>query len=228
MADEKILIVEDEEDIQELIRYNLDREGYAVSTAQSGEEAMELIKEQKPDLILLDLMLPGIDGLELCRRLKEDQSFKTIPIIMVTAKGEESDIIRGLELGADDYIAKPFSTRILSARVKTVLRRAHAEVPSEKDVIERNGINIHPGRHEVVAGGENIDLTSSEFKALHLLGRRPGWVYTRTQLVEEIHGDDYPVTSRSVDVLMVGLRKKLGAFGEQVETVRGVGYRFRE
>lgn len=228
MSEEKILIVEDEEDIQELIRYNLSKNGYDVSTASTGEEAWKLLGQNQPDLILLDLMLPGIDGLELCGMVKQDSTLKTIPIIMVTARGEESDIVKGLEIGADDYIAKPFSTKILLSRVKAVLRRGSISTPTDSDELNYNELSIFPGQHKVKVKGESIELTASEFKALHMLARKPGWVYTRTQIVEKIHGDDYPATDRSIDVLIVGLRKKLGSFGEKIETVRGVGYRLRE
>ena len=228
MPDDKILIVEDEEDITELIRYNLHKEGYEISSAQTGEDALIKIYKNKPDLILLDLMLPGIDGLELCAMLKNNSSHASIPIIMVSAKGEESDIIKGLELGAYDYITKPFSVKILVTRVKTVLRRKQFQEPPEKEIIKRDILEIHPGKHEIQVNSEITELTSSEFKALHFLARKPGWVYTRNQIVKNIHGESYPVTDRAIDVLIVSLRKKLGKAGHMIETVRGVGYRFME
>lgn len=228
MPRETILVVEDEADILELVRYNLARDGYMVLEAESGEEALRLIRAQRPDLIVLDLMLPEIDGLEVCRRLKANSDLATIPIVMLTAKGEESDICAGLELGADDYIVKPFSPRVLSARVRAVLRRGETQIPGEEDTIEIHNVVIHPGRHEVLVDGEAVTLTHTEFKILHYLARRPGWVFTRYQIVDAVHGQDYAVTDRSVDVQIVGLRKKLGEAGSYIETVRGVGYRFKE
>lgn len=228
MAKEHILVVEDEEDILELLRYNLAKEGFRVTGVTSGEEALRSARHLLPDLILLDLMLPGVDGLECCRLLKQDPRTQTLPVVMVTAKGEEADIVTGLELGADDYITKPFSPRVLLARVRAVLRRRARTLPGEGDPITVQGILIHPGRHEVVVAGHPVDLTATEFRLLHLLARRPGWVFTRTQIVRGVHGDDYPVSDRSVDVQVVGLRKKLGVAGQFIETVRGVGYRFKE
>ncbi|PKK82492.1 MAG: DNA-binding response regulator [candidate division Zixibacteria bacterium HGW-Zixibacteria-1] len=228
MSKETILIVEDEEDIQELIRYNLAREGFQPISAFSGEDALSSVSGKQPDLILLDLMLPGIDGLEICRQLKSDQKTAHIPIIMVTAKGEEADIVAGLELGADDYLTKPFSPRVLLARTKAVLRRKSSETKTVEAVLNVSGLLVHPGRREVQANGQKVDLTYTEFQILHLLVRRRGWVFTRYQIVNEIKGEDYPVTDRSVDVQIVGLRKKLGEYGTLIETVRGVGYRFKE
>ncbi|MGQ9688711.1 MAG: response regulator [Desulfobaccales bacterium] len=228
MPKEHILVVEDEEDILELLRYNLTKEGFRVTGATSGEEALRAAKTLLPDLVLLDLMLPGIDGLEICRRLKQDSRTQHLPVVMVTAKGEEADIVTGLELGADDYLTKPFSPRVLLARVRAVLRRRSRAVPGDQEPIGIHGILIHPGRHEVVIAGEVVDLTATEFRLLHLLARRPGWVFTRAQIVQGVHGDDYPVSDRSVDVQVVGLRKKLGPAGHFIETVRGVGYRFKE
>lgn len=226
MANETILIVEDEPDIIELLRYNLGRDGYAVLEASTGEAALELIKSKSPDLVLLDLMLPKIDGLEVCRRARASDEGRTLPIIMLTAKGEEVDIVTGLELGADDYVTKPFSPRVLLARVRAVLRRKDVDVPGDEEPLQIHNLSIHPGRHEVLVDGEPVTLTRTEFQVLHYLSRRPGWVFTRYQIVDAVHGDDYVVTERSVDVQIVGLRKKLGAAGKYIETVRGVGYRF--
>lgn len=226
----RILAVDDEEDIVELVRYNLEREGYETLSAFSGKEALEIISKKRPDLIILDLMLPDVDGLEITRRLKRDDDLKNIPIVMLTAKGEEADVVVGLELGADDYIVKPFSPRILLARIRSVLRRREsdnmAEVKSES--IRIHDIEIHMGRHQVYIADEPVDLTFSEFEILAFLSRRPGWVFTRSQIVDAVRGDNYPVTERSVDVQVVGLRRKLGAHGDYIETVRGVGYRFKE
>jgi len=229
MSREKILVVEDDEDILELIRYNLSKESYIVVPVTSGEEALAQERREGPDLIILDLMLPGIDGLETCRRLRSDAKSREVPIIMVTAKGEESDIVTGLELGADDYVVKPFSPKVLIARIRNVLGRlVSAPVVDDTKVIDRHGIRIHPGRREVRVDDENLDLTFTEFNILLFLGRRPGWVFTRSQIVDAVRGNDYHVTERSVDVHILGLRKKLGGHAEVIETVRGVGYRFRE
>jgi two-component system phosphate regulon response regulator PhoB len=228
MAKERILVVDDEEDILELVRFNLAREGYPVICTASGEESLKIVQKEHPDLIVLDLMLPGIDGLDVAKALKNDPKTRDIPIIMLTAKGEEADIVAGLELGADDYVTKPFSPRILVARVRAVLRRGALEVPEDESVLKVHNLLIHPGRREVLVNGEQAQLTFTEFGILNYLARRPGWVFTRSQIVDAVRGDDYPVTDRSVDVQIVGLRKKLGRSGKYIETVRGVGYRFRE
>ncbi len=228
MARKKIFIVEDEEDIVELLRHNLAREHFEVSAAADGEKALKAIAREMPSLILLDLMLPGIDGLEVCRILKKDDKTADIPVIMLTAKGEESDIIAGLEIGADDYIAKPFSMKVLVARVRAVLRRRQRS-PAEKDsVIRIHDLAINPGRREVLVKGRPVEMTFCEFGILHLLAGRPGWVLTREQIVDAVRGEDYAVTDRAVDVQIVGIRKKLGPRADYIETVRGVGYRFKE
>ncbi len=228
MAKERILVVDDEEDILELVRFNLDREGYQVICATSGENALKIAKEDFPNLIVLDLMLPGIDGLECTKLLKNDPDTMDIPIVMLTAKGEEADIVTGLELGADDYITKPFSPRILVARVRAVLRRKVKEPAEVSSVLRIHDIVIHPGRRELLIDNNSVPLTFTEFGILIYLARRPGWVFTRAQIVDAVRGDDYFVTDRSVDVQIVGLRKKLGPAGQYIETVRGVGYRFKE
>jgi two-component system phosphate regulon response regulator PhoB len=227
---ELILAVEDETDIRELICFNLLRAGYQVSSAVSGEEALEFLSKNKPALVLLDLMLPGIDGLEVCRQIKNNAATKTLPVIMLTARGEESDIVKGLEIGADDYITKPFSPKVMLARVNAVLRRAPVEGDDsgEQEVINIHSITIHSGKHEVLVDGKPADLTATEFRLLRFLARRPGWVFTRQQILDAIHGDLYNITDRAVDVQVVGLRKKLGSAGNHIETVRGVGYRFEE
>lgn len=228
MSKEHVLIVEDDEDILELVRYNLSKEGYQVTAVTSGEEALGSVRSKRPDLIVLDLMLPGLDGLEVCKALKSDAATRQIPIVMLTAKGEESDIVTGLELGADDYIPKPFSHKVLIARLRAVTRRRAVESADENSILKIHDLTIHPGRHEVKVNGTQIDLTATEFRVLHYLARRPGWVFTRYQIVDAVHGSDYPVTDRSVDVQIVGLRKKLGEAGKYIETVRGIGYRFKE
>lgn len=229
MKARKVLIIEDEEDILALIHYNLTREGYQPTGAMTGEEGLAAARNQRPELILLDLMLPGIDGIEVCRRLRAAPETADVPIIMLTAKGEEADIIRGLEAGADDYMTKPFGSHVLLARIKSVLRRAGRSVErGQEKPLELGGLLIHPGRNEVLIDGTPTALTFSEFKLLYFLARRPGWVFTRSQIVDAVHGQDYPVTDRSVDVLVVGLRKKLGKRGCVIETVRGIGYRFSD
>jgi two-component system phosphate regulon response regulator PhoB len=228
MAHEKILIVEDEEEIRELVAYNLVKQGYKVTPADSGEEGLRQVRSERPDLIVLDLMLPGVDGLEVCRTLKRDPDTETIPLVMLTAKGEEADIVSGLELGADDYLTKPFSPRVLLARIRAVLRRKSDEPLDEEEELRIHDLTIHPGRHEVLVDGEPVPLTATEFRVLHVLAQRPGWVFTRYQIANSVHGGDYIVTDRSVDVQIVGLRKKLGAAAAYIETIRGVGYRFKE
>jgi two-component system alkaline phosphatase synthesis response regulator PhoP len=225
---ESIVVIDDEEDIRELIHYNLAKEGYVVSCAISGEEGVELVQRVIPNLVILDLMLPGIDGLEVCRRLKSDPKLKSIPIVMVSARGEEPDVVSGLELGADDYVSKPFSPKVLIARVKSVLRRGKTTPVDAQAILTEGELVVNPQRREVLIGSTAVDLTNTEFKLLHFVMRQPGVVFTRDQIVEGVHGDDYPVTDRSVDVQVVGLRKKLGDYGAYVETVRGVGYRFRD
>ena len=228
MAKEKILVVDDEEDILELVRYNLSREGYQVTGSLTGEDALRKIRSDTFDLIVLDLMLPGMDGLAFTKTVKNDSRLRSTPIIMLTAKGEEADIVAGLELGADDYITKPFSPRVMIARVRAALRRQKETPEDEMAIVKIHELEINPGRRSVLAKGNPIDLTYTEFQLLLLLARRPGWVFTRSQIVDLIRGSDYPVTDRSVDVQIVGLRKKLGSYGKYIETVRSVGYRFRE
>jgi two-component system phosphate regulon response regulator PhoB len=227
MSRERILVVDDEEDLLELVNYNLSREGFRVECVATGEAALATARKSLPDLIVLDLLLPSVDGLEICRRLKGDERTKHIPIIMLTAKSEESDMVAGLELGADDYMTKPFSPRVLLARVKAILRRK-AKQTSDEAVIQIRELVIHPGRHEVLIGGKPLELTYTEFRLLHFLARKPGWAFSRSQIVDAVKGEDYPVTERSVDVQVAGLRKKLGDLGRYIETVRGVGYRFKE
>jgi two-component system alkaline phosphatase synthesis response regulator PhoP len=231
MASQRILVIEDEEDIAELVRYNLEAASFTVTCVTNGEDGLRAARSDPPDLILLDLMLPGLDGLEVCRRLRADASTVAVPIIMVTAKGEESDIIAGLELGADDYVPKPFSPRVLVARVRSILRRprqdGEPQPSSEDDSIVIDELEIRPGRHEVLVGGERVEFTNTEFRILHFLACRRGWVFTRYQIVDGIRGEGHVVTERSVDVQIVALRRKLNDASRFIETVRGVGYRFR-
>jgi two-component system, OmpR family, alkaline phosphatase synthesis response regulator PhoP len=227
MTKERILIVDDEEDILELLRFNLTREGYEVRCVATGEEALKAALEPT-DLILLDLMLPGVNGLEVARYFRAEPRTRDVPIVMVTAKGEEADVVTGLELGADDYIAKPFSPRVLLARIRAVLRRKSTQRPEGDAVLKIHDLVIHPGRREVLVAQTPVALTFTEFGILSYLARRPGWVFTRTQIVDAVRGEDYAVTDRSVDVQIVGLRRKLGSAGKYIETIRGVGYRFKE
>jgi two-component system, OmpR family, alkaline phosphatase synthesis response regulator PhoP len=231
MANARVLVVDDESDILELVEYNLRKEGYRVLTVETGEDALRLVRSQMPDAVILDLMLPGVDGLEVCRLLKSDQSTEHIPIIMLTAKGSEADIVTGLELGAADYVTKPFSPRVLSARIKAVLRRGQGD-GDEGGTLAIGDLVIHPERHQVLVKGRPVELTATEFRILVFLARRPGWVFTRQQIVDAAQGDDSfaPgrfVTDRSVDVHIVSLRRKLACCGTYIETVRGVGYRLK-
>ena len=228
MTRARILVVDDEEDILELLSYNLSRNGFEVETVASGEAALAAVARRKPDLMVLDLMLPGVDGLEVCRQIRRHEATSDLPVLMLSARGDEADIVAGLELGADDYVAKPFSPRVLTARIKAVLRRRSAASPEPDAVLNPGPLRIHPGRHEVLLDGQSLELTNSEFRILHLLARRPGWVFTRQQIIDEAQGEDAAVTGRSVDVHVVSLRRKLGDAKDLIETVRGVGYRFRD
>lgn len=225
---EAILVVDDEPDILELVKYNLAKEGYRVECVQSGEDAISRARSILPDLIVLDLMLPGIDGLEVCKRLKADARTAHIAIIMLTAKGEDADVVTGLELGADDYITKPFSPRVLLARVKALLRRRESKQDGEAPAIKRGDLVVDASRHAATVCGTPIDLTALEMRILQALARRPGLVLTRYQIVKAAQGEGVGVTDRSVDVHIVSLRRKLKECGNLIETVRGVGYRFKE
>jgi len=225
MANELILVVEDDGDIQELLEYTLQNSGYQVDVTERGEEALELVRENGPALMVLDLMLPGLDGIEVCRRVKDDEQTASLPVIILTARGEEEDVIAGFEAGADDYITKPFSPKVLAARVAAVLRRTADSRPDAEGAINYAELRIHPGRFEVRVDGVPVSLTHTEFRILHFLASRPGWVFSRTQIIRAVHGDDYPVTGRSIDVQVASLRKKLGEAARLVTTVRGVGYR---
>ena len=220
-----ILIVEDEEAIRTLLHLNLEANGFSCCEAEDGLQALERVQSLRPDLILLDWMLPGLDGLGVLRRLKGNPALAAIPVIMLTAKSEESDIVLGLELGAADYVTKPFSNKVLIARIRALLRRGEEE-PAEEQ-IRYASLTLLPGQRTATLGKEPLALTRSEFDLLALLCARPGHVYTRTQIVARTKGEDYPVTDRAIDVQIVGLRRKLGPLGERLETVRGVGYRMR-
>lgn len=224
-----VLVVDDEQDIRELIEYNLRKEGYSVSGVETGEEALRRTRSEPPDAVVLDLMLPGLDGLEVCKRLKKEPATAAVPVIMLTAKSEDSDVVTGLELGADDYVTKPFSPKVLVARLRAVLRRAadEEEAGDEATRIDVHGIHIDVSRHEVFVDGAELALSATEFAILEFLARNPGWVFSRNKIIDSVKGKDYPVTERSVDVQILGLRKKLGEHGHFIQTVRGVGYRMQ-
>lgn len=229
MGQETILIIEDDSDILELVQYNLKREGYKVVTAAQGDQGLALAQKLNPTLLVLDLMLPGIDGLTILRRLRADPQTADIPIVMLSAKGEESDIIVGLELGADDYVAKPFSPGELLARVRAVLRRQRGPVSTEPGLRRQVGpITLDTDRHEAWHHGAALTLTLAEFRLLEVLTSKPGRVFTREQLLSRISGGDVHVIDRNVDVHVRAIRKKLGDDAEFIMTVRGVGYKCRE
>lgn len=227
MKKQTILVVDDEPDIVELVSYNLRRAGYDVITAFSGEKAIDLAYKKKPALIILDLMLPGISGLNVCRKLKSNPSTENIQIIMLTAKGEDVDIITGIDSGVDDYVTKPFSPRVLVARVGLAMRKIAPE-KSDQPIVTIHEIVIDPDRFEVKLDGKVIELTYTEFHILLALAKRPGRVFSRYEIMDSVRGDDYIATERAIDVQITGLRKKMGKFGKYIETVRGVGYRFKE
>lgn len=227
MAGESLLVVEDEQDILNLLAYNLENAGYKVHKAGTGSQGVVKAREHVPDLILLDLMLPDFDGMEVCRRLRQDPKTQNIPIIMLTAKSEDEDIVHGLEAGANDYVTKPFSPKVLEARIRNVLRsrsEPSGEVPS---VLSHRDLEIDKARHEVKFQGEGVVLSATEFAILYHLASHPGWVFSRNQIIDAVKGQNYPVTERSVDVQILGIRKKLGDTGQYIETIRGVGYRFK-
>ncbi|MZH04335.1 MAG: response regulator [Nitrospinae bacterium] len=227
MKKNKVALIEDEADILEVIEYSLSKEGFEVCTALNGEAGLALIKKENPDLVLLDLMLPGLDGIEICRKLKADSATRSISIIMVTAKGEESDIVLGLGIGADDYVVKPFSPRELMARVKSVLRRGGVQEEGDS-LISRNGLVIDIDRHEVRLEGKKIVLTAMEFKLLHFLASHPGRVFTRENLLSHVASDDAFIIDRNIDVHIRSIRKKLEKHRDLIETIHRVGYRFRD
>jgi two-component system phosphate regulon response regulator PhoB len=228
LSRKKILVIEDELDILEVIEFNLSREGYDVICASNGEEGLRKVREKQPHLVLLDIMLPGLDGIEVCKRLQADPQTKRIPVIMVTAKGEESDIVLGLGVGADDYIAKPFSPRELVARVKAVLRRGALQQEEVATRIEREGLVIDKARHEVLVDGETVTFTPTELRLLYFLASRPGRVFTREQILDRVLGEHVVVTDRNIDVHIRAVRQKLGRHRDLIETIRGLGYRFRD
>jgi two-component system phosphate regulon response regulator PhoB len=228
MQKKQIVVVEDEPDILEVLCYNLKREGYQVYESLDGLEGLNLIEQKIPDIVILDLMLPGIDGLEICKKIKSNKRTQHVPIIMVTAKGEESDVVLGLGMGADDYIPKPFSPKELIARVKAVLRRGEQlKDPSENESIEIDGLRIDANKHQVSIDGISIKMTASEFRLLFCLASRPGQVFTREQLLNHTTSEEVvAVVDRNIDVHIRSIRKKIGGDRSYIETIRGVGYRF--
>ena len=229
MKREIVVVIEDEPDIREVIEHNLAREGYEVFPAADGEQGMQLVKRMSPDLVLLDLMLPRLDGLDVCRELKADLVTRSIPIVMVTAKGEESDIVLGLGLGADDYVTKPFSPKELVARVKAVLRRGPLrEEHDRRERLVRGAVVIDVGRHEVRVEDTPVAFTATELRLLHFLASHPGRVFTRDHLLNRVTGEDVAVVDRNIDVHVRSVRKKLGSHRALIETIRGVGYRCRD
>jgi len=226
-----VYVVDDEQDIRELLEYNLDRNGYAVRSFATGEDGLREIRNQPPDLVLLDLMLPGIDGLEVCKKLKAEKKTAEVPVVMISARGEEADVVVGLELGADDYVVKPFSPRVLLARLKAVMRRRELATEGNGEIgntVQYGPLTLNRERHEAILEGEELNLTALEMRILFTLVGTPGRVFTRHQIVESTQGVGVGVTDRSVDVHIVSLRRKLGDHASMIETVRGVGYRFRE
>ncbi len=227
-----ILVIEDEEDIQQLVTYNLVKAGFQVFCADDGESGLQSFTANNPDLIVLDLMLPGIDGLAVCQELRSSHG-STTPVLMLTAKGEEEDIVAGLAAGADDYLPKPFSPKVLLARINALLRRSQLSSSADEEggdeiTFAGHQLTIVPHSYVVFVGSDNIHLTHSEFQILLLLAQKPGWVYSRQQIINDIRGFDYSLTERAIDVLISGLRKKLGTAAAAIETVRGVGYRFSD
>ena len=225
MNRKKIVVIEDEPDIVEVVSYNLRREGYKVLSVPRGDAGLNLVRNESPHLVILDLMLPGIDGLSLCQQIKADPLVHEIPIIIISAKGEESDVVIGLEMGADDYLAKPFSPRELVARVKAVLRRRPGLEDADKERISIEGLFIDVARYEVLVLDEPVQMTATEFKLLYQLASQPGRAFTREQLLNRIVGAGAVVVDRNIDVHIRSVRKKLGACSHLIQTIRGVGYR---
>ncbi|MCC8181040.1 MAG: response regulator transcription factor [Planctomycetes bacterium] len=224
-----IVVIEDEADIRSLILHHLRKDGYLAIGAPDGESGLQMMQERPPHLVVLDLMLPGMDGMAVCRKIRGNPALARMPVLMLTARSEEEDMVSGLEAGADDYVAKPFSNKVLLARIRSLLRRSGI-LGNEQDGVETvtvGAITLAPQLREVTVSGEKIELTAGEYKTLQVLMRRPGVVFTRNQLLDLVRGSLHAVTDRAVDVQVVGLRRKLGAAGAQIETVRGAGYRIR-
>ena len=227
MTRPKILIIEDERALSQVLSYNLQREGYETLVAHDGQEGLRKAQTLLPDLVLLDLMLPVVDGLDVCRRLRSGEQTRRIPILMLTAKGEETDQLVGFSLGADDYVTKPFSVKVLLQRIKAVQRRFQGE-EEPANVIDHLGVRLDRVRHQLSIHGKPIELTPTEFRLLECFLRQPGRAFTRPQLMDAAMGDEAVVLERTIDVHVKSLRRKLGREGDLIETVRGLGYRLRE
>jgi len=231
MGAERILIIEDDAEIQEMLKYAFDREGWKLVQVKTGEEGFLELKSRGADCVILDIMLPGQDGFKVLKKIRELENFRTLPVIMCTARGEEADIVSGLELGADDYVVKPYSPRVLAARIRAALRRNEDASSGSKGgetagFFEQGKLKVDVEKHKVFLGKASLDLSATEFAILVQFMNNPDIVFTRQKLISAVHGHDYPVTDRSVDVQIMGLRKKLKEAGEMIETIRGVGYRF--
>ncbi len=222
-----ILVIDDEPELVKLLDYNLTKSGYLVLSARGGEEGLAAARKHTPDLVILDVMMPGLDGWETCKRLRQEPGTATVPLLMLTAKGEEGDRVLGLELGADDYMPKPFGIRELLARVKALLRRAETN-PAAADVVKAGKITVDTARHQVTAAGKAVSLTSTEFNLLRALASRTGRVLSREDLIGEARGEEATSMDRTIDVHIASLRKKLGKCGDAIETVRGVGYKLKD
>jgi two-component system phosphate regulon response regulator PhoB len=227
MGAERILIIEDDPEIQEMLKYSFAQEGWKLIHAATGEEGLEYLCKEGADCIILDIMLPGMDGFKTLKKIRADESFSSLPVIMCSARGEESDIVAGLELGADDYVVKPYSPRVLAARIRAGLRRKETALSPDKTIFRHGKLSLDVDRHTCIVEEKPLDLFATEFAILAQFMSHPDIVFSRQKLINAIRGPDYPVTDRSVDVQILGLRKKLGSCGDMIETIRGVGYRFK-
>jgi two-component system phosphate regulon response regulator PhoB len=231
LSAERILIIEDDPEIQEMLKFAFAREGWQLVMASTGEEGLKILQKQETDCVILDIMLPGVDGLKTLKKIRENKNFQTLPVILCTARGEEADIIAGLELGADDYVVKPYSPRVLAARIRAGLRRKETLLSqgesAQKNFFQHGKLRLDIDRHTVLLGEKPLDLFPTEFAILVQFMSSPDIVFSRQKLITAIRGDDYPVTDRSIDVQIMGLRKKLGDCGDMIETIRGIGYRFK-
>jgi two-component system, OmpR family, alkaline phosphatase synthesis response regulator PhoP len=231
LSAERILIIEDDPEIQEMLKFAFVREGWQITMASTGEEGLKILQSKETDCIILDIMLPGMDGLKTLKKIRENKNFQTLPVILCTARGEEADIIAGLELGADDYVVKPYSPRVLAARIRAGLRRKEAASAqgesSQKKIFQYGKLSLDIDRHTVHLDKKPLDLFPTEFSILVQFMSNPDIVFSRQRLITAIRGSDYPVTDRSIDVQIMGLRKKLGDAGDMIETIRGIGYRFK-
>jgi len=229
LSAERILIIEDDPEIQEMLKFAFVREGWQITMVSTGEDGLKILQSKETDCIILDIMLPGMDGLKTLKKIRENKNFQTLPVILCTARGEEADIIAGLELGADDYVVKPYSPRVLAARIRAGLRRKEAVLGegSQKKIFRHGKISLDIDRHTAHLENKPLDLFPTEFALLVQFMSNPDIVFSRQRLITAIHGSDYPVTDRSIDVQIMGLRKKLEDSGDMIETIRGIGYRFK-